>query len=186
MASLYPEIEPYDHGMLQVSDLHSIYYECCGNPEGKAALFIHGGPGGGIMPAYRQFFNPEHYHIVLVDQRGCGKSTPHAELKENTTQNLIADFEMLRQKLGIDRWQLFGGSWGSTLALAYAQQHPQVVSEMVLRGIFLAADKEAHWIFQNGAGAGRVFPEYWQEYRDLVPENERDDLIICLLSYAYF
>lgn len=177
MREFYPALEPYQHGSLEVSALHSIYYECAGNPKGKPVLFIHGGPGGGIMPQYRQFFNPKLYNIVLVDQRGCGQSTPHAELQENTTQNLIADFEKLRLKLGIDRWQLFGGSWGSTLGLAYAQAHPEVVTELVLRGIFLGDQAGFDWIFQQGAGASQIFPDYWQEYVDAVPESERGDLI---------
>ena len=177
MREFYPALEPYQHGFLEVSALHSIYYECAGNPKGKPVLFIHGGPGGGIMPQYRQFFNPKLYNIVLVDQRGCGQSTPHAELQENTTQNLIADFEKLRLKLGIDRWQLFGGSWGSTLGLAYAQAHPEVVTELVLRGIFLGDQAGFDWIFQQGAGASQIFPDYWQEYVDAVPESERGDLI---------
>ena len=177
MREFYPVLEPYQHGNLEVSALHSIYYECAGNPKGKPVLFIHGGPGGGIMPQYRQFFNPKLYNIVLVDQRGCGQSTPHAELQENTTQNLIADFEKLRLKLGIDRWQLFGGSWGSTLGLAYAQAHPEVVTELVLRGIFLGDQAGFDWIFQQGAGASQIFPDYWQEYVDAVPESERGDLI---------
>lgn len=177
MDHFYPPLEPFNHGMLQVSDLHTIYYEEAGNPEGRPVLFIHGGPGGGIMPLYRQFFNPQHYRIVLVDQRGCGKSTPHAELEENNTQNLIADFELLRNHLGIERWQLFGGSWGSTLALAYAQAHPQVVTEMVLRGIFLGDQSGFDWIFQSGAGAAELFPDYWEEYIAPVPEAERGDLV---------
>src|SRR5881628_1169303 len=135
--TLYPEIEPYDSGMLAVSPLHTLYYEQCGNPRGKPVVFLHGGPGAGCNPKTRRFFDPQHYRIVLFDQRGCGRSTPNAELTDNTTWDLVADIERLREHLGIERWQVFGGSWGSTLALAYAETHPQRVTELVLRGIFL-------------------------------------------------
>ena len=135
--TLYPEIEPFDSGRLQVSDLHSVYYEQCGNPNGKPVVFLHGGPGAGCNGNSRRFFDSAHYRIVLFDQRGCGRSTPHAELRDNTTWHLVADIERLREHLGVDRWQVFGGSWGSTLALAYAQAHPQRVTELVLRGIFM-------------------------------------------------
>ena len=135
--TLYPEIEPFETGMLKVSDLHTLYYEQSGNPNGKPVVFLHGGPGGGTNPKCRRFFDPAVYRIVLFDQRGCGKSTPHAELHDNTTWNLVADIERIREHLGIDRWQVFGGSWGSTLALAYAQTHPDKVTELVLRGIFM-------------------------------------------------
>ena len=146
---LYPEIEPYDRGMLKVSELHTLYYEQCGNPDGKPVVFLHGGPGGGTNPKCRRFFDPAVYRIVLFDQRGCGKSTPHAELKDNTTWHLVNDIERIRNHLGIDRWQVFGGSWGSTLALAYAQTHPEQVTELVLRGIFLLRQKELDWMYEG-------------------------------------
>ena len=140
--AFYPPIKPYESNFLKVSDIHTIAYSLYGNPKGKPALFIHGGPGGGVVPDYARFFNPKKYFIILVDQRGCGKSTPFGETRENTTQNLIADFEQLRKLLGVKKWQLFGGSWGSTLSLAYAIAHPDVVSELVLRGIFTLRKKE--------------------------------------------
>lgn len=172
---LYPEIEPYNQEFLKVSDIHTIYFEECGNSNGKPALFIHGGPGGGIQPSYRQYFNPDKYRVILVDQRGCGKSTPFAELRENTTQNLIEDFEKIRKKLNIDKWMLFGGSWGSTLGLAYAQAYPEVVTELVLRGIFLGREKELSWLYQHGAGM--VFPDMWEKYIEPIPVEQRKDFI---------
>ncbi|MBK2019651.1 prolyl aminopeptidase [Francisella philomiragia] len=172
---LYPEIEPYNQEFLKVSDIHTIYFEECGNPNGKPALFIHGGPGGGIQPSYRQYFNPDKYRVILVDQRGCGKSTPFAELRENTTQNLIEDFEKIRKKLNIDKWMLFGGSWGSTLGLAYAQAYPDVVTELVLRGIFLGREKELSWLYQHGASM--VFPDMWEKYIEPIPAEQRKDFI---------
>lgn len=172
---LYPEIEPYNTGMLQVSTLHRIYYEESGNPNGKPTLFLHGGPGGGTDPKQRRFFDPAHYRIILVDQRGCGKSTPHAELRENTTWDLVADLEKLRIHLGLERWQVFGGSWGSTLALAYAETHPRRVSELVLRGIFLLRRSELLWFYQDGASA--LFPDAWQPYWEHIPEAERGDMM---------
>jgi len=175
MAGLYPEIEPYDSGHLRVDELHSIYYEQCGNPDGKAAIFVHGGPGGGSSPVHRRFWDPAAYRIVLFDQRGCGRSTPHAELRNNTTWDLVGDMEQLRERLGIERWQLFGGSWGSTLSLAYAQQHPDRVTDMVLRGIFLLRQHEIDWYYQEGAS--RIFPEAWQKYLEPIPEDERDNLV---------
>ncbi len=173
--TFYPEIEPNRTGRLKVSDLHEIYWEESGNPEGKPALFVHGGPGGGTDPKQRRFFDPEAYRIVLFDQRGCGKSTPHAELRENTTWNLVADMERLREHLGIDRWQVFGGSWGSTLALTYAETHPEHVTELVLRGIFMLRRKELHWFYQEGASA--VFPDAWESYLAAIPEAERGNLM---------
>lgn len=152
----YPEIEPYRTGILGVSDLHEIYFEESGNPQGKPVVFVHGGPGGATDPQQRRFFDPSVYRIVLFDQRGCGKSTPHACLSDNTTWHLVADMERLRQHLGIQRWQLFGGSWGSTLALAYAEQYPDRVTELVLRGIFLLRKQEIDWFYQHGADA--IFP----------------------------
>ena len=172
---LYPPLEPYASGMLQVSDLHTLYWETSGNPRGKPVVFLHGGPGGGTEPKYRRFFNPEKYRIVLVDQRGCGKSTPHASLVDNTTWDLVADLERLRESLGIERWQVFGGSWGSTLALAYAQTHPGRVTELVLRGIFLLRAKEIAWFYQEGASM--IFPDAWEGYLAPIPASERGDLL---------
>ncbi len=177
---LYPEIEPYNQEFLKVSDIHTIYFEECGNPNGKPAVFIHGGPGGGIQPSYRQYFNPDKYRVILVDQRGCGKSTPFAELRENTTQNLIEDFEKIRKKLNIDKWMLFGGSWGSTLGLAYAQAYPEVVTELVLRGIFLGREKELSWLYQQGASM--VFPDMWEKYIEPIPVEQRKDFISAYYS----
>ena len=162
--------------MLPVSALHSIYFEESGRPDGIPVFFIHGGPGGGTEPGHRRFFNPERYRIILVDQRGCGKSTPHGELQDNTTQHLIADFEALRQHLKIEAWVLFGGSWGSTLSLAYAQAHPQSVLALILRGIFLGAASDLAWMYQFG-GAHEVFPDHWEAFRDFIPEAERGDMI---------
>lgn len=172
---LYPAIEPYRSGYLQVSELHRVYFEECGNPAGKPAVFLHGGPGAGCSPKARQFFDPAHYRIVLFDQRGCGRSTPHAELTDNTTWHLVADMERLREHLGIERWQVFGGSWGSTLALAYAQTHPTRVSELVLRGIFMLRRWELEWFYQAGCDA--LFPDAWEEYLAAIPPAERGDLI---------
>ncbi len=162
-----PEIEPHRTGMLRVSDLHEIYYEESGNPEGKPVVFVHGGPGGGTEPRQRRFFDPAAYRIVLFDQRGCGQSRPHAELRENTTWELIADMERIREHLGIRRWQVFGGSWGSTLALAYAEEHPDRVTELVLRGIFLLRKQEIDWFYQRGADA--MFPDAWEDYLAPIP-----------------
>ena len=173
--TLYPPVEPYEQGMLPVSPLHTIYYEQSGNPNGKPVVFVHGGPGGGTDPKHRRFFDPTKYRIVLFDQRGCGRSTPHASLEENTTWDLVADMERLRDKLGIDRWLVFGGSWGSTLALAYAQTHTSRVSELVLRGIFLLRKWEIDWFYQEGAS--RLFPDAWEQYLQPIPESERGDLL---------
>ena len=175
LRGLYPEIEPYDSGYLKVSGLHRIHYEQCGNPEGKPVVFLHGGPGAGCSPKTRRFFDPQHYRIVLFDQRGCGKSTPHAELEGNTTWDLVADIEQLREHLSIQRWQVFGGSWGSTLALAYAQTHPDRVSELVLRGIFLLRRWELEWFYQKGCDA--LYPDAWEQYLAGIPAGERGDLI---------
>ncbi|ROO23891.1 prolyl aminopeptidase [Salinisphaera orenii] len=173
--ALYPEIEPFDSGRLAVSERHTLYYEQCGRPDGKPVVFLHGGPGGGCAPASRRFFDPERYRIVLFDQRGCGRSTPHADLVDNTTQHLVADIERLRQHLAVDRWQVFGGSWGSTLALAYAEAHPQRVTELVLRGIFMLRRAEMLWFYQQGANA--LFPDAFEAYRDHIPAAERGDMI---------
>ena len=172
---LYPEIEPRRTGMLKVSDVHTLYWEESGNPDGKPVVFLHGGPGGGTDPKQRRFFDPSRYRIVLFDQRGCGKSTPHACLDDNTTWTLVADIERLREHLGIERWQVFGGSWGSTLALAYAQAHPARVTELVLRGIFLLRQKELRWFYQEGTS--ELFPDAWEDYLAPIPEAERGDLI---------
>ncbi len=172
---LYPEIEPFDTGALEVSDRHTLYYEQCGNPEGKPVVFVHGGPGGGCDAKCRRFFDPEAYRIVLFDQRGCGRSTPNAELTDNTTWDSVADIERLREKLGIERWQVFGGSWGSTLSLAYAETHPGRVTELVLRGIFLLRRSELEWFYQSGASA--LYPDAWEAYEAAIPEVERGDMI---------
>jgi len=173
--TLYPAIEPYDTGTLPVSPLHTICYEQCGNPRGKPVVFLHGGPGAGCNAKCRTFFDPAAYRIVLFDQRGCGRSTPHAELRENTTWDLVADIERLREHLRIDRWQVFGGSWGSTLALAYAESHPDRVTELVLRGIFMLRRWELEWFYQSGCDA--LFPDAWEAYLAAIPESERGDLI---------
>lgn len=175
MKTLYDPIEPFQHGKLKVSDIHEIYYEQCGNPDGKPVVFLHGGPGGGLTPNYRRFFDPESYRIVLFDQRGSGNSTPHASLEENTTWHLVSDIERLREHLGIEKWMVFGGSWGSTLALAYAETHPERVSALVLRGIFLCRAKEISWFYQEGANA--IFPDVWEQYVRVIPEAERDKML---------
>ena len=175
MRTLYPEIEPYDSGMLPVDGRHTLYYEQCGNPKGKPVVLLHGGPGGGCNVKMRRFHDPSKYRIVLFDQRGSGRSTPHADLVDNTTWHLVADIEALREHLGIERWQVFGGSWGSTLALAYAQTHCLRVTELVLRGIFMLRHWELQWFYQEGAS--RLFPEAWQHYIAAIPEDERHDLI---------
>ena len=175
LRELYPAIEPYSSGYLRVSDVHEIYYEECGNPKGKPAVFVHGGPGGGCDARVRRFFDPDAYRIILFDQRGCGRSKPRASLVDNTTWHLVSDMEALRTKLGIDRWLVFGGSWGSTLALAYSQTHPDRVSEMVLRGIFMLTQFELRWFYQEGANA--LFPDRWEHYIGAIPPAERGDLI---------
>jgi proline iminopeptidase len=171
----YPPIEPFDSGYLAVGDGHEIYYEQSGNPRGKPALFVHGGPGAGGDVNARRFFDPAGYRIVVFDQRGSGRSRPHASLEANTTWHLVADMEELRRKLGIDRWLVFGGSWGSTLALAYAETHPAAVSELVLRGIFLLRRVELDWFYQYGASM--VFPEQWRDFLAPIPREERHDLL---------
>lgn len=173
---MYPSIEPYKHGYLDSGDGHQIYWELCGNPQGKPVVFLHGGPGAGCSPHHRQLFNPELYNILLFDQRGCGRSKPTASLENNTTQHLIADMERLRKEiLDTDKWLVFGGSWGSTLALAYAQTHPQQVTGLILRGIFTLRKKEINWFYQEGASF--VFPDKWENYLAPIPEDERDDLV---------
>lgn len=175
MSRLYPPIEPYTTGTLPVSSLHTLYYEEVGNPDGQPVVFLHGGPGGGVNPGYRRYFNPEKWRVILFDQRGCGRSTPFAELRENTTWDLVADIERLREHLGIDQWAVFGGSWGSTLALAYAVTHPQACRALFLRGIFLLRRKEIAWFYQEGCS--RLFPDLWESYLAPIPEDERDDLV---------
>ena len=177
MKTLYEPIEPFDSGMLTVSPIHTIYYEQCGNPEGQPVVFLHGGPGGGLVPLYRRFFDPKAYRIVLFDQRGSGQSTPYASLEDNTTWHLVEDIEKLREYLSIGSWQVFGGSWGSTLALAYSQKHPDRVRQLVLRGIFLCRKKEIDWFYQDGAGASAIFPDVWEEYVRVIPEAERGDYL---------
>jgi proline iminopeptidase len=175
MRTLYPDLEPYDTGMLAVDARHALYYEQCGNPQGKPVVLLHGGPGAGCSAKMRRFHDPAKYRIVLFDQRGSGRSTPHADLVDNTTWDLVADIERLRAMLGIERWQVFGGSWGSTLALAYAQTHPARVTELVLRGIFMLRRWELEWFYQEGAS--RLFPDAWEPYLQAIPEAERGDLI---------
>ena len=173
---LFPGIEPFNTGTLQVSDLHTVFYEEVGNPGGKSAVFLHGGPGVGIKPQYRQFFDPEFYRLVLPDQRGAGRSTPHAELKENTTWELIDDLEKLRAHLKLEPWVVMGGSWGSTLALTYAITRPDAVRGIIIRGIFLGRPFEIDWLFKPG-GAAEIFPDGWKKLIDPIPVGERDDLV---------
>lgn len=173
--TLYAPIEPFRIGRLKVSDLHEIYFEESGNPNGKPVIMVHGGPGGGSNPTMRRYHDPKRYRIVVFDQRGCGRSTPHAELRENTTWDLVADMETIREHLKIDRWQVVGGSWGSTLSLAYAQTHPTRVTELILRGIFTLRRKELLWFYQSGAD--HIYPEPFKPYREYIPQDERHDLI---------
>lgn len=175
MRTLYPGIEPYVRHTLDVDHPHRIYIEECGNPNGIPVLFVHGGPGGGCEPFHRQFFNPDLYRIILFDQRGCGKSLPHAELEGNTTAALLSDMEMIRERLQVDRWLVFGGSWGSTLALVYAETFPQRVLGLVLRGIFLCRQQDISWFYQDGAS--RLFPDYWQDFVAPVRPEDRGDLV---------
>ncbi len=172
---LYTDISPFDFGILQMDSLHRVYFEQCGNPEGKAAVFLHGGPGGGCSADMRRFFNPERWRSVLFDQRGCGRSTPFSELTDNTVWHLVEDIERLRKHLGIERWVVFGGSWGSTLALAYAQAHPERVSGLILRGIFLCRQSDINWLYQDGASA--LFPDAWEDFLAPIPEDERHDMV---------
>lgn len=171
----FPEIEPFNKGMLKVSELHEIYFEESGNPKGLPVVFVHGGPGGGSSPLYRRFFDPEKWRIVVFSQRGCGLSTPFSELRENTTWDLVFDMEKIRTHLDIKNWAVFGGSWGSTLALAYAEAHPEVVTALFLRGIFMLRQKELHWFYQEGASY--IFPDAWDGFLEPIPEEERGDLI---------
>lgn len=175
MFSLYPDIKPYANHSLRVDDVHTLHIEECGNPQGTPVVFVHGGPGAGCESYHRRFFDPNVYRIVLFDQRGAGRSTPHAELINNTTQYLVADMETIRKHLGIGRWVVFGGSWGSTLGLVYAETHPERIAGLILRGIFLCAPREIQWFYQDGAS--RMFPDYWEDYVKTVPLNERDDMV---------
>ena len=179
---LFPAIEPYDTGFLKKGK-HKIYYEQCGNPKGMPAIFLHGGPGGGCGSLSRRFFNPKKYRIILFDQRGCGRSKPHTCLEDNTTWHLIDDIESIREILDIKKWLVFGGSWGSTLAIAYAQKHPKNVSQLVLRGIFMLRQKELQWFYQYGAS--EMYPEAWQGFLKEIPENERDNLIEAYRKIFY-
>jgi proline iminopeptidase len=175
LRTLFPDVQPHASGFLDVDPPHRIYWEQSGNPDGKPALVLHGGPGSGTSPRMRRFFDPAHWRIVMFDQRGCGRSTPHAELAGNSTWELVADMECLRRRLGIERWMVFGGSWGSTLALAYAQAHPGRVAALVLRGIFLLRRWELEWFYQDGCSA--IFPDLWEHYLAPIPPAERGDLI---------
>jgi len=175
MQQLFPPIEPYKIHTVSVSDGHQLYVEECGRPEGLPVVFVHGGPGAACEEYHRRFFDPGVYRIVLFDQRGCGRSRPHAGLQGNTTQNLVADMEVIRGQLGIDRWVVFGGSWGSTLGIVYAETHPQRVLGLILRGIFLCRPRDILWFYQDGASF--LLPDYWSDYLELIPELERDDLV---------
>ena len=177
MRSLYPEIEPHTRLALAVDALHTLHVEECGNPNGIPVIFLHGGPGAGVSPYHRRFFDPARYRIVLFDQRGSGQSTPFAELVDNTTAHLISDIEAIREKLEIERWVVFGGSWGSTLALAYAQAHPERTLGIVLRGIFLGRPHELSWFNEIDGGASQIFPERWSRFRDFIPEDERESML---------
>ena len=173
--TLYPSIDPYETGRLDVGDGHSLYWERCGTPGAKPVVFLHGGPGAGASPDHRRQFNPQRYDILLFDQRGCGRSTPHASLEANTTWHLVEDMERLRQMIGVERWMVYGGSWGSTLSLAYAQTHPERVTELVLRGIFTFRQTELDWLYRYGAS--EIFPDKWEEFLAPIPEEERYDVV---------
>jgi proline iminopeptidase len=175
LRTLYPALTPYHTGFLDVGDGHRVYYERCGKPGGKPAVFLHGGPGGGISPDHRRLFDPAIYDVLLFDQRGCGKSTPYTELKANTTWHLVDDIERLRAVAGVEKWMVFGGSWGSTLALAYAETHPQHVSELVLRGIYTVTKAEIDWYYQSGVS--EMFPEKWERFQSPIPAEERHDMV---------
>jgi len=175
MRSLYPAIKPNHSFMLAVDDIHQLYVEECGSVDGIPVVFLHGGPGSGCEPYHRQYFNPEKYRIILFDQRGCGRSTPHAELRQNTTQDLIADMEKIREHLGITQWMILGGSWGSTLALLYAETHSERVSALIVRGIFLCRPSDIAWFYQSGAS--KIYPDYWQDFLAPIPEDQRDNLL---------
>jgi proline iminopeptidase len=172
---LYPDIEPYKIDSLAVSNLHTLYYEESGNPNGYPAVFLHGGPGSGSAPRWRRYFDPKKHRIILFDQRGCGRSMPYASLQDNTTDQLVADIEKLRLHLNIDRWLVVGGSWGSTLALAYAQAHPKPINALILYGLFLGTKDEINWFYQNGVDA--ILPDAFEDYRQLIPSAQRNDLV---------
>ena len=172
---LYPPIDPFDQRIVDVGDGHRVYVEQCGAREGKPVVVLHGGPGGGCSPAMRRYFDPAHYRVILFDQRGCGRSRPHASVEANTTWHLVKDIELIRELLGIDRWTVFGGSWGATLSLIYAINHPDRVNQLVLRGVFLMTEAELRWFY--GGGAGTFWPDLWQRFVTLIPEEERDNLI---------
>ena len=172
---LYPEIEPYNEFELKVSEIHTIHAEESGNQNGKPVIFLHGGPGGGIEPVYRQYFDPKQWRIIIFDQRGCGQSTPHAELRENTTWDLVDDIEKIRKSLDIEKWIVFGGSWGSTLSLTYAINHPERCEGLILRGIFMIRKKEIEWFYQEGAS--NIYPDEWEYFLKPIPENEQGDLV---------
>ncbi|MDA7423445.1 prolyl aminopeptidase [Thalassococcus lentus] len=172
---LYPPIDPFDQQILDASGGHRIYVEQCGNPDGVPVIILHGGPGGGCSPAMRRYFDPKVYRVILFDQRGCGRSRPHASVKDNTTWDLVSDIELIRTTLGVEKFILFGGSWGATLALIYAISHPERVTHMVLRGVFLMTQSELDWFY--GGGAGKFWPEPWARFVDIIPEDEQDDLI---------
>jgi proline iminopeptidase len=177
LRTLYDETEPYDSGHIRVSDTDQLYYEQCGNPNGKPVVFLHGGPGAGLIPDYRRFFDPQAYRVILFEQRGAGRSIPHASLDDNTTWNLVRDIERIREEFKVDKWLVFGGSWGSTLALAYAETHPERVRALILRGIFLCRPKEIQWFYEDSQGASAIFPDKWEEYVRIIPEAERGDMI---------
>lgn len=184
MPGRYPEIEPYDHGLLDVGDGHRVYWETCGNPDGKPAVVLHGGPGSGCTPGHRRYFDPERYRVVLFDQRGCGRSTPlvddpAVDLATNTTPHLLADIERLREHLDIERWMVLGGSWGSTLGLAYAETHPERVSELILFSVVTTTAREVEWVTRD---VGRIFPEQWRRFRDGVPPDDRDGSLVDAYS----
>ncbi|QFT58204.1 Proline iminopeptidase [Sulfitobacter sp. THAF37] len=172
---LYPPIDPFDQGMMSVGQGHRVYYEQCGNPDGIPVVVFHGGPGGGCSPSMRRYFDPSVYRVILFDQRGCGRSRPHASVTDNTTWHLVADIELIRTALKIDSWIVFGGSWGATLALVYAQTHPDAVRQLVLRGVFLMTQAELDWFY--GGGAGKFWPEVWDRFVSLIPKEEQRDLI---------
>jgi len=172
---LYPPIEPYDQAQLDMPGGHSIYVEQCGNPDGVPVVVLHGGPGGGCSPTMRRFFDPRYYRVILFDQRGCGRSKPHASIEHNTTWDLVADIERIRTRCGIDKWMVFGGSWGAALALIYAQAHPEHAARLILRGVFLMSPEELDWFY--GGGAARFWPKEWAAFEEIVPEDERHDLI---------
>jgi proline iminopeptidase len=177
LSPVYPPIHENRHFYLRVDDVHEIYVEECGVPHGVPVVFLHGGPGSGCEPWHRQFFDPTRYRIILFDQRGCGCSRPHASLENNTTWDLVSDLELIREALDIEEWALFGGSWGSTLALAYAQQYPARVTGMILRGVFLSRPRDIAWIYEQGTGLERIYPDYWQDYLAPIPEAERGNMV---------